>query len=367
MKKFSFLLLALVVILSIAPVALAQEEGIESVCLVTDIGRINDGTFNQFAYDGMMLAVEEYDLENAYIETIAETDYAANINSCIQEGYEAIITVGFMLADATYVAAEENPDVYFIGIDQDLVDGPENYVSIKFREDQVGFLAGMLAALVAEEMDADTIAGVYGMEIPPVVKFRNGYEQGAAYINPDLNVLGVYIDSFTDAAAGASAAEQFMGEGAVVIFGAGGQVGSGGILAAAQEGVYVIGVDKDEYFSTFGEGETPGAEYLISSATKRVDMGVFTILSFLAEGDFDSFEGGKEFVMDAALEGVGLAPKHDSDIDDALYEAVDEVYAMLADGELDTGVDPNTGALLCDPEEEDCEVPTEEEGETSDS
>jgi basic membrane lipoprotein Med (substrate-binding protein (PBP1-ABC) superfamily) len=346
MKKLGFLLLVIIAVLGIAPVALAQEAGIETVCLVTDTGRINDGTFNQFAYEGMTRAADEFDLESTYIETIAATDYEANINSCIEEGYEAIVTVGFMLGDATMAAAQANPDVYFIGVDQFVMGGPTNYAGIQFREDQSGFLAGVLAALVAEQQGADTIAGIYGMEIPPVIKFRNGYEQGAHYINPDLNILGVYIASFTDAAAGASAAAQFIGEGAAVIFGAGGQTGSGGILAAAQSGVYVIGVDQDEYITTFGNGETPGAEFLIGSAMKRVDQGVYTALSYLAQADLTGFAGGGSIVMDAAMNGVAMAPKHDSSIPDEIYAQVDEIAAMLASGELETGVDPNSGALL---------------------
>lgn len=358
MKKLSLVFLALIVLVGVVPATFAQGdfEGIESVCLVTDTGRINDGSFNQNSYEGVLWAADEYDLDETYIETISETDYDANINSCITEGYEAIVTVGYLLADATMKAAEENPDVFFIGVDQFVMDGPENYVGIVFREDQAAFLAGALAALVAEELEADTIAGIYGMEIPPVVKFRNGYEQGAKYINPDITVLGVYIDSFVDAAAGASAAEQFIGEGAVVIFGAGGQTGSGGILAAAQADVYVIGVDQDEYYTTFGSGETPGSEFLITSAMKRLDEGVFAVLSYLAEGELEDFPGGQVIVMEASMNGVGLAEKHDSDIDDELFEIVDEIFELLAEGELETGVDPNTGVLLCDEEEEECEV-----------
>lgn len=362
MKKFSFLLLVVIAVLSIAPAAMAQD-GIETICLITDTGSITDGSFNQNSYEGMLMAADEYDLETTYIETISEVDYEANINSCIEEGFEAIVTVGFLMADATFAAAEANPDIYFIGVDQFVLDGPENYLGLIFREDQAAFLAGVLAALIAEEMEADTIAGIYGMEIAPVIKFRHGYEQGAAYINPELNVLGVYIDSFTDSAAGASAAEQFMGEGAAVIFGAGGLVGSGGILSAAAEEVYVIGVDQDEYNTTFGEGETPGAEFLITSAMKRLDQAVSAAVTILAEGEMDEWNGGQVLVMEAANNGVGLADKHDSDIDDELFEVVDEVFEMLASGELDTGVDPNTGALLCEEDDEECEVPMDDEGE----
>src|SRR5690606_8092624 len=104
----------------------------------------------------------------------------------------------------------------------------------------------------------------YGIAEPPVMRFRNGYEQGVAYINPEVSVIGVYIDDYVAPDRGAAAAEQFIGEGADVIFGAGGETGSGGIKRAADLGALVIGVDQDEYNTTFGGGETPGAENLIS-------------------------------------------------------------------------------------------------------
>ena len=316
MKKLA-ILLSLIALLSLVPLATAQGD-VETLCLVTDIGRVNDGTFNQFAHEGALDAADEYDLEYKFIETQAETDYDANIQTCIDEGFEIIITVGFLIADATYAAAESNPDVYFLGVDQFVMGGPTNYVGIQFREDQSGFLAGVLAAQVADSMGSDTIAGIYGIDIPPVKKFRNGFEQGARYINADLNLLGVYIDSFIAPDRGASAAEQFIGEGASVIFGAGGPTGTGGILAAAQQGVYVIGVDQDEWVTSFGAGETPGSEYIISSAIKRVDQGVYDMVAAVADGMMADFPGGGIYLMDVALNGVGLADKHEADIDDAI-------------------------------------------------
>ncbi|MFQ3647351.1 MAG: BMP family ABC transporter substrate-binding protein, partial [Anaerolinea sp.] len=115
LKKMLFAVLAGVLVVGALPAA-AQD--IDSVCLVTDIGRVNDGTFNQYAYEGMMMAVEEFDLDSSFIETTAETDYAANINTCIQSGAQIIVTVGFLIADATLTAALENPNIYFIGVDQ---------------------------------------------------------------------------------------------------------------------------------------------------------------------------------------------------------------------------------------------------------
>lgn len=319
----------------------ATEGGITSVCLVTDVGRVNDGTFNQYAYEGMMRAVEEFNLESTFIETQAQTDYATNINTCVNDGYDAIVTVGFLIADATLAAAQANPDVYFIGVDQSYENPPENLVGIQYREDQAGFMAGALAALMSQ---SGTIAGVYGIDIPPVVKFRNGFEQGARYINPDINVLGTYIDSFTAPDRGASAAEQFIGEGADVIFGAGGPTGSGGIKRAAEEGIWVIGVDQDEYYTTFGGGTTPGAEYLISSAMKRVDLGVYNMIKALVEGE--GWAGGGLYVLEIANGGIALAPPHDAPVPQEVLDRLEEIRAGLEDGSIETGVDPATGELL---------------------
>lgn len=325
----------------------AQDSLIESVCLVTDVGKVNDGTFNQFAYEGMVAVVEDYGLDSTYIETLAPTDYAANIQTCLDSGYDVIATIGFLMQDATLAAASDpaNSGVYFIGIDQGYENPPSNLVGVQYREDQSGFIAGALAALMSE---TGKIAGVYGIPVPAVVKFRNGYEQGAKYINPDINVQGVYIDSFVDSARGAETATQLIEadpENPVdVIFGAGGQTGSGAITAAAQAGVYVIGVDQDEYFTTFGAGTTPGSDFLISSAMKRVDRGVYVPIEQLVNGDASGF-GGIE-VLSAANDGVTFAPPHDSDVTEEVTAQLEEILEGLKDGSIVTGVDPVSGELL---------------------
>jgi len=186
---------------------------------------------------------------------------------------------------------------------------------------------------------------VYGVPIPPVVKFRNGYEQGARYVNPDINVLGIYIDDFLAPDRGAAAAEQLIGEGADVIFGAGGPTGSGGISFAAGEGVRVIGVDQDEFFTTFGEGETPGAEFLISSALKRVDNGVYQMIERLVTGEGFGFETGM-YVLEVANDGISFAPAHDAEVPEEVTAQVEEILAGLIDGSIETGVDPVSGELL---------------------
>lgn len=313
------------------------------VGLVTDVGKVDDGTFNQYAYEGMMRAAKKYGVETAFIETAQPTDYEKNVEQFAQEGYDMIITVGFMMGETTLKMAKKYPDIKFAIVDFAYDEYPPNLQGMVFREDQSGFLAGALAGFMTE---SKTVGIVAGMEIPPVKKFRNGYENGVKYVCAECNVIGVYIDSFTDPARGKTAALSQVSEGADVIFGAGGPTGSGGILGAAQEGVWVIGVDQDEYYTTFKGGEMEGADRLLSSAMKRVDVAVYNAVKSLVRG---SFKAGTA-LYEAANQGVGLAPFHETedDVPDAVKTALDDILQKLASGELSTGVDPATGDIIPD-------------------
>ena len=144
MKRQTAFLLTLVILAGLLPAlpALAQEALIESLCLVTEVGRVNDGTFNQSGYEGMLAAARDFDLTSTCIETTGQVDYTSNIQTCIDAGYDAIITPGFLIADATLAAAQANPEVWFIGVDHFYVDAPANLVGLQFREDEAGFMAG---------------------------------------------------------------------------------------------------------------------------------------------------------------------------------------------------------------------------------
>ncbi len=323
--------------------ATATIDGEIKLGLVTDIGRVNDGTFNQFAHEGAVKASKEFGLDYRFIETQNQADYTNNLSTLIDEGFNVIVTVGFLIADATYEYAKQNPDVIFIGIDQSFTGDRAlpNLVGLQFREDEGGFLAGALAGMMTETGIVGVVAGI---DIPPVKRFRNAFDNAVAYVNPDATSLGTYIPSFTDPAAGASTANQFIGEGADVIMGAGGPTGSGAIRAAAEKGVYVIGVDQDEYFTTFGGGTTPGADRLLTSAIKRVDVGVYEMVKDVVNG---KFQGNRDFILNVANEGIGYAPFHDTEdeIPAAAKARLESIRQMLADGRLTTGVDPATGDL----------------------
>jgi basic membrane lipoprotein Med (substrate-binding protein (PBP1-ABC) superfamily) len=320
----------------------AKDDGVEApdgftVRLVTDIGKIDDRTFNQYAYEGMKAAEDCFGFDTDYIETASQADYQKNINTALQDKPDVIITVGFLLATDTLAAAKANPDTEFIGIDQFQTEYPDNYIGVLFNEDEGGYMAGVMAASLSE---TGTIGVVGGREdVPPVVKLVNGYEVGAKSVNPKIKVLHIYNESFDDTAKGSSDAQQFIGEGADVIFGAGGKTGSAGVVEATSQGLWGIGVDQDEYFSTFNGGDAPGAEYLATSAMKRVDLGVFEKVLDALKGDFK----GGIFGLTAANGGITYAPFHDADIPDEAAKAVEDARKGLADGSITTGLDPATG------------------------
>ena len=313
-------------------------EDVLCIGLVTDVGEVDDKSFNQSAWEGAQEAGEAHGAAKVeYIETKDAKDYGANMQLFLDQGYDVIITVGFAMGEATSIAAADNPDTYFIGVDQfqtyhfdeDTSNDLNNLVGLVFNEDHSGFLAGALAAMMSE---TDTLAGVYGTDlVPPVVAFKEGYEAGAAYINPDITVISTYhpggMDvAFTDPEWGATTAAQAIDNGADVVFGAGGKTGNGAIIeAAGYDGVFCIGVDSDQWFTV------PEAHpCLISSAMKLITPGIVDIMDSYVAGDAPStnFFGG-----------AGLAPFHDFDsvIPADVASTLDDIAAGLADGSVTTG------------------------------
>lgn len=320
----------------------AQELGIEvpddfTVRLITDIGKVDDRTFNQFAFEGMEAAAECFDFETSFIETASEADYAKNIATSLDGSPDLIVTVGFLLATDTLAAAEDNPEVNFLGIDQFQPEFPPNYVGVQFREDEGGCLAGVAAGLLTESNVIGVVAG--REDVPPVVRYVNAYESCAKQVNPDVSVLSIYNEAFNTPDKGASDAQQFLGEGADVIFGAGGPTGSGGVVEATTQGAWGIGVDQDEYFSTFDGGNAAGADKLATSAIKRVDLSVFDNIVRLLQGEF---EGGL-FTLTAENGGITYAPPHDADVPQEVLDELEATRQALADGSFEIGVDPVTG------------------------
>lgn len=228
--------------------------------------------------------------------------------------------------------AAQYPDIDFIGVDQFQAETVPNLTGLIFNEDKAGFLAGALAAMLSE---SNTVAAVLGTDlVPPVVAFKEGYENGALYINPDINLISTFhpggLDvAFTDPEWGASTAKQAMDQGADVVFGAGGKTGNGALIeVAGNPGKFCIGVDSDQW-ETVPEAHA----CLVSSAMKLITPGVFDLIKASQDGGFP----GGNFVGD-----VGLAPFHDFDgqISAEIKSKIEEIDAGLRDGSLQTGYNP---------------------------
>jgi basic membrane protein A len=316
--------------------------------LVTDVGGVNDKSFNQSAWDGVQKAATEFGMDAKFIESKQPTDYEKNIDQFATENYDVIITVGFLMGDATAAKAKQYPKIKFAIIDneyfptKDSVSCPDtvkdcyvdggltNVTSLMFQEDQVGYLAGVVAGGITK---SGTVCTVSGMEIPPVVRYVTGFQSGAKWIKPDVKTLNVYIPSFTDPAKGKETGNSMIGQGCDVVFGVGGNTGNGGLLAAKEKGLAAIGVDVDQY-NTYPEVQ----DALVTSAQKNVDVAVYEYLKAIKAGT------AKAGAITANLQngGVGLAPYHDweSKVPDAVKAKVQEAIDGLKGGTLTTGYQP---------------------------
>ncbi len=343
-KKLS-LLVVIVMVASLMLSACAGGGGKLKVGLVTDVGGVNDKSFNQSAWAGVQKAAAEYGWEANYIESKQPTDYEKNIDQFATEKYDVIVTVGFMMGDATAVKAKQYSNIKFAIIDnsyfptagsvacadtaKDCYDdgGLKNVASLMFQEDEVGFLAGVLAAGMSK---TGTVCSVAGMEIPPVQRFIIGYQNGAKWMKANTQTLNVYVPSFIDPAKGKETGLSMIGQGCDVVFGCGGNTGNGGLLAAKENGLMAIGVDVDQY-GTYPEV----ADALLTSAAKNVDVAVYEFLKTVKAGKF------APGIVTATLKngGVGLAPYHDweSKIPAEVKTKIQEAADGLKNGTIVTG------------------------------
>ena len=301
--------------------------------LVTDVGLVDDKSFNQAAWTGAQQGAELLGVPVSYIETQDSKDYADNIALYANQGCDVIVTVGFAMAEATAIAAVEYPDINFIGVDAFQGEAMDNVAGLVFNEDRAGFLAGALAASMSE---TGIVGQVLGTNlVPPVQAFGSGFDLGARYINPDIEILKTYHPgaievAFGDPEWGATTSRQAMDNGADVIFAAGGATGNGGLIEIASEAeagsrVFCIGVDLDQWYSV------PEAQpCLITSAEKHMVQGVSDLIVQAAAGEMPT---GNVYGT------VGLAPYHDFDsqISDEIKATIEDIAAALNDGSMVTG------------------------------
>jgi basic membrane protein A len=346
-----------------APTGLAacgeQDSGTEwLIGGVTDVGQLEDKSFNEGGWCGTIAGATSVGGSAEVIVTEDPADYAANIQTFIDQGYQIIVTYGFALGNATTIAAKENPDVWFIGLDQPVcVDengDPDptftcagdaatllpNYQGLIFTESQAGYLAGIVAGTITETNVIGTIGGI---EIIPAVKlYIGGYQNGALSVNPDVEVLIAYVseditNAFNDPEKGASLAEQMIGQDADVIFQVAGLSGQGALEAACDAGIYGIGVDTDQALAL------PTETCIVTSAEKKLVDAIDEAIQRVVDGE----AVGGSVVLDAASDPpkVGVSEFHNFPelLTPELQTALDDATAAMAAGELD----PCAGAGAC--------------------
>jgi phosphate/phosphite/phosphonate ABC transporter binding protein len=308
-------------------------------CQVTDAGGIDDKSFNATAWKGVQDAMAQLGIEGKYLESQQQTDYEKNVNAFIDEGCDIIITVGFLLGDATKAGAEANPDQKFSIVDFAYDPTIPNVLGQVFSTDQAAFLAGYLAAGVSKTGKLGTFGGI---QIPTVTVFMDGFALGAQYYNEkhgtNVEVLGwdpvaqtgLFTGNFESTDDGRTMGETLMDEGADIIMPVAGPVGLGTAAAIQERGnAYVVGVDSDW---TLTSPEYTGIT--LTSVMKLMDVTTFNAIKSAQEG---TFEGG---VTVGTLEngGVGLAPFHDLDsmVPAELKAELDQLKADIIAGTVAT-------------------------------
>ncbi len=318
---------------------------------VTDMGGIDDKSFNATSWKGIQDAEKELGITGKYLESQQQADYAKNVQQLVSEKLDLIVTVGFLLGVDTAAAAKANPDLKFAIVDYTYPDcwpgavvgkdcgsdvALDNVLGLTFQTDEAGFLAGYAAAAATK---TGKVATFGGLNIPTVTIFMKGFEAGVKYHNQvkgtAVEVLGwdtakgegVFAGNFESTDDGKKIAESFVDEGADVIMPVAGPVGLGSAAACKEKGCMIVGVDSDWY-----ESSPEFKETYLTSVMKNMDVAVFNAVKAVADG---SFKGGT-YVGTLSDGGVGVAPFHDfeSKVPAGLQTELDQITKDIIGGRI---------------------------------
>jgi basic membrane protein A len=300
------------------------------VCQVTDTGGIDDKSFNATAWKGVTDAIDAFGIEGKFLESQNQTDYETNINAFLEEDCDLIVTVGFLLGDATLAAAQANPDQKFAIVDFAYEEDLPNVAQLVFATDQAAFLAGYVAAGTTQ---TGTVGTFGGLNIPTVTIFMNGFAYGVRYYNDqngtDVQVLGwnpdtqegLFTGNFESTEDGRTQGLNLMDEGADIVMPVAGPVGLGTAAAVQERGdAWIVGVDTD--WTVSASEYTP---IVLTSVLKNMDVAVYNQIESVIN---DTFQPG---IVTGTLEnnGVDIAPFHDNE--DAVPQEVKDVLPDLKD------------------------------------
>jgi basic membrane protein A len=302
--------------------------------LVLDVGGLGDQSFNDSAYAGLQRAKKEFNVETEHLESSSPTDYVDNLTQLADSGYNPVFAVGFLMTDAVNEIAPQYPETNFAIVDS--VVKPENAASLRFREHEGSYLAGIVAGMMTQEKteytssDEKVVGFLGGQESELIGRFQAGYEAGVQSVCPDCEVLVQYAGStpeaFNDPARGKEISLQQINQGADIIYHASGATGAGLFEAATEQNIFAIGVDADQA-KLFPEAP------ILTSVVKRVDNAVFQTIQEARDG---SFPGGEvvEFGLDD--KGISLAPfgKFDDMVPQKVKNEVDKARQGIIDGKI---------------------------------
>ncbi|GAB4464362.1 MAG: hypothetical protein Kow0070_26030 [Anaerolineales bacterium] len=330
-RSSAWLMAALVILASgmsaCAPQPDCRREEVFCAGLVTDTRGLNDFGLTQNTWAGLQRALANGVANHiAYIESVDTRDYEKNIAFFVEEGYDVIVTAGIGLQDAALHSAALNPDSTFIGMNQPVENPPPNFIPVTFPEDQMGFLAGALAARLTRSKTVGAVCEASGID--SMRRYCEGFRAGAKYADKTVKVIVVYRDNgsrsklFNDPDWGSETAAGLIQQGADVVFAAGGETAAGALRTANSMKALVIGVERDQAAALGEEGSRVAAS-MVGGAGSTVEELMRKVK-----------EGNPPVVQIGAVEVVAS----DEIIPNSLMVEINEMLSGLMEGRIKTNV-----------------------------
>jgi basic membrane protein A len=275
-----------------------------SVAMVTDVGGVDDKSFNQSSWEGLQNFGKENGMKKGrggydYLQSKSDADYTTNLNTLVRQGFDLVYAIGFLMPSSVEEIAKQQKNAKFAIVDAEVK--LPNVASILFKEQEAGFLAGVAAAQTTK---SNHIGFIGGMDVPVIERFQSGFLAGVQASKPEVKVDVQFAGAFDKAELGQAIASKMYSSGADVIFHAAGATGVGLFKEAndrktkdPSKDFWAIGVDRDQ--------ADMGADVVLTSAIKRVDVAVKDVATKTKDGNFP---GGQVTLYGLAEDGVGLAP-----------------------------------------------------------
>lgn len=331
MKRALIALLVMALVLATGASAQAKT----FAAMTTDANGLGDGSFNDGVWAGLKKAEAEGLAKVKVVEAHAMTDYVPNLSGLAEDGANLVFGVGFLMVEQIQEAAKANPKTFYAGIDHSYfgVTIPPNLVGISWKEQEAGYLAGIVAGHMTQKYaknssllnDKNVIGAVLGMDIPPVERYLAGFIAGAKSVNPKVDVRYIVTGSFGDRAKGKEATIALIDQGADIVLQIAGLTGMGVIDAARERKIFAMGADVDQ--------NAAAPEYVLTSALKGTTAATYLTIKDLVAG---KLKGGENRVFGLAEGAIDLAPfhQHDKIVPAEVKNAIAKAKTDIASGKV---------------------------------